>query len=76
MGCYGECCFGVTYGELYGVCGFVVLFVVELCVDYDGVNGFHVCLELCVFYGVGVVCVNVCGVICDVVYCLFLTSGC
>ena len=48
MGCYGECCFGVTYGELYGVCGFVVLFVVELCVDYDGVNGFHVCLELCV----------------------------
>ena len=29
-GCSGECCFGVMYGELFGVCGFLrlVLFVV------------------------------------------------
>ena len=44
--------------------------VVEVCVDYDGVNVFHVCLDFFVVYGVGV-CVNVRVV----VYC-FLTSGC
>ena len=49
--------------------------VLEVFVDYDIVNVFHVCLDLCVVYGVGV-CVNVCGVVCVVVYCLFLTSGC
>ena len=50
-----ECCFGVMYGEWYGVCDFVVLLLVEVCADYGGVNVFHVCLG---------VCVNVCGVVC------------
>ena len=62
--------FGVMYDELYDV----VLSVVEVCVDYDGVNVFHVCLDFHVAYGVGV-CVNVCGVVCVVECCLFLTSG-
>ena len=70
-----ECCFGVMYGECYGLCDFVVLSVVEVCVDYGGVNAFYVCLDFWVVYGVGV-CVNVCGVVCVVVCCLFLTSGC
>ena len=60
--------------EWYGICHFVVLSVVGVCVDYGGVNVFHVCLEFCVVYGVSVnVCV-VCGlfprlgvVCCDVV---------
>ena len=39
------CCLGLTYGEWYGVCGFVVLSVVEVCVEYGGVNAFHVCLD-------------------------------
>ena len=51
-----------------------VLSVVEVCVEYGGVNVFHICFDFYVVYGVGV-CVNVCGVFC-VVYCLFLTSGC
>ena len=58
---------------------FVVLSVVEVCADYDGVNVFHVCLNFGVVYGVVLpvgVCVNVCGVVCVVVCCLFLTSGC
>ena len=55
----GECCFGVMYCELYGVCDFVVLSVVEVCADYVGVNAFHVCLNFGVVYGVGV-CVVVC----------------
>ena len=41
----GECCFGVLYCEWYGVCDHVVLSVVEVCVDYGGVNVFHVCLN-------------------------------
>ena len=65
-GSLGECCFGVIYCEWYGVCDFVVLSVVEVCVDYGGVNVFHVCLNFGVVYGVGG-CVNVCGVICVVV---------
>ena len=40
-----------------------------------GVNVFYVCLNFGVVYGVGVR-VNVCGVVCVVVCCLFLTSGC
>ena len=44
--------------------------VVEVCVDYDGVNVFHVCLDFFVVYGVGV-CVNVRVV----VYCFFLRLG-
>ena len=55
------------YCEWYGVCDLVV------CADYGGVNVFHVCLNFGVVYGVGV---YVCGVVCVVVYCLFLTSGC
>ena len=68
-GCSWECYFGVMYGEWYGVCDFVVLSVVE----YGGVNVFHVCLDFGIVYGV---CVNVSGVVCVVVCCLFLTSGC
>ena len=30
------------YGEWYGVCDFLVLPVGEVCVDYGGVNVFHV----------------------------------
>ena len=59
------------YGEWYGVCDFVVLSVVDVYVDYGGVNVFLVCLNFGVVYGVGV-CVNVCVVLC----CLFLTFGC
>ena len=58
-GCSGDCCFVVMYCELYGVCDFVVLSIVEVCADYGGVNVFHVCLNFCVVYGVGV-CLNVC----------------
>ena len=28
-----------------------MLSVVEVCVDYGGVNVFHVCLDFCVVYG-------------------------
>ena len=52
-----------------------MLWVVEVCVDYGGVNVFHVRLNFGVVYSVGV-CVNVCGVVCVVVCRLFLTSGC
>ena len=72
-GCSGECCFGVMYCEWYGVCDFVVLSV-EVCTDYGGVNVFHVCLIFGVVYGVGVG-VNVCGVVCVVVWCCFLLLG-
>ena len=57
----------MTYSEWYGVCDFVVLFVVELCVDYGSVNVFNVCLNFGVVYGVGV-CINVSGVFCVVSY--------
>ena len=62
----------MMYCEWYGVCDFVVLSVVEVCVNYVGVNVFHVCLNFGVVYGVGV-CVIVCGVVRVVVWCLFLT---
>ena len=52
-----------------------MLSVVEVCADYGGVNVFYVCLNFGVVYGVGV-CVNICDVVCVVVWCLFLTSGC
>ena len=42
------------YGELYGVCDFVVLSVIEVCADYRDVNMFHVCLN----FGVVVVVVH------------------
>ena len=35
------------YGEWYGVCDFVVLSGVEVCVDYGGMNVFHVCWCFC-----------------------------
>ena len=44
------------YCEWYGVCDFVVLSVVEVCVDYGGVNVFHVCLNFGVIYGVRCLC--------------------
>ena len=59
------------YCEWYGVCDFVMSSVVEVCADYVGVNVFHVCLNFGGVYGVGV-----CGVVCVVVCCLFLMSGC
>ena len=70
---------GSVVRELCTVSGMVfvtllVLSVVEVCVDYGGINVFHVCHDFCVGYGVGV-CINVCGVVCVVVCCLFLTSG-
>ena len=44
----------------YGICDSVVFSVVETCVEYGGVNVFHVCfVDVCVVYGLGV-CVNVC----------------
>ena len=52
------------YEEWYGVCDFVVLSVVEICVDYGGVNMFHVCHDFfCVVYLLGFVSmpVIVCG---------------
>ena len=52
-----------------------MLSVVEVSADYGGMNVFHVCLNFAFVYGVGV-SVNVCGVVCVVVCCLFLTSGC
>ena len=42
-----------------GVCDVVVLSVVEVCVDYGGVNVFHVCLNFGVVYGVGVCVMSV-----------------
>ena len=45
MSCSVDCCFRVTYDGWYGVCDFVVLSVVDVCVDYGGVNVFHVCLD-------------------------------
>ena len=62
-GCGGSVVLG--YCEWYGVCGFVVLSVVEVYADYGGVNVFYVCLNFAVVYGVGV-----CGVVCVVVFCL------
>ena len=47
----------------------VVVSIVDICVDYGGVNVFHVCFDLCVVYGVGV-CVNVCDVVCVVICCV------
>ena len=61
-------CLGVMYGEWYGVCDFVVFSVVKVCVNYGGVNVFHVFLDFCIVYCVGV-CVNVQVVLC-VSFCL------
>ena len=69
-----ECCVGVMYAVWYGVVDFVVFLVVGIWVDYGGVNVFHVCFNLCVVYGVGG-CVNVCGVVCVVVFVCFLRLG-
>ena len=30
-GCSAECCFGMTYVELYGVCNWCVLYVFVVC---------------------------------------------
>ena len=77
LGLLGGALFGVMYSEWYGVCYFVVLSVIELCVDYGGVNVFHVCLNFGVIYGVGV-CVNICVVVCVCCPCMlfFITSEC
>ena len=31
-----------------------IVVLIELCVDYGGVNVLHVCLYFCVVYGVGI----------------------
>ena len=31
MSCSGACCFGVIYGEWYGICDFVVFSVAGMC---------------------------------------------
>ena len=47
--------FIMIYVEWYGVCNFVVFSVVVICVDYgDVLYVFHVCFDLCIFYGVDV----------------------
>ena len=45
--------------------------VVEVCVDYVGVNVLLVCLNFGVVFGVGI-CVHVCGVVCVVECVCFL----
>ena len=45
----------MMYGEWYGVCDFVVLSVVEVCVDYGGVNVFHVVMMFASSMVLGVV---------------------
>ena len=47
------------YCEWYGVCDCVVLSVVEVCVDYGGVNVFHVVLILASFMVLGFVSMSV-----------------
>ena len=53
-GCYEECCFGVMYGQWYGISVFVVFSVAEICVVY-GVVCVVVCCLLCVLGVWGVV---------------------
>ena len=48
---------------------------IEVCVDYGGVNVFHVCFDLCVLYGVGIF-VDVYGVACVVERCMVHESVC
>ena len=48
---YDGLLWGVMYSEWFGICDFVVLSVVEVCVDYGG----GVCVNVC-----GVVCIVVC----------------
>ena len=69
-------CFGVMYGEWYGICDFVVFSVVEICVDYGGVYVFHVCFDLCIVYGVGICDVEgVWGVVIFIVYVMNVVVG-
>ena len=49
--CSRECC-NIRW---YGVCDFVVFSVVEICVDYGGVNVFHVCFMCVLFMVLGFV---------------------
>ena len=58
----------------FGRCDFVVLSVVEVCVDYGSVNVFHVCLDFGVVYGVGVY-VNISDVVCVLYVVCFLNLG-
>ena len=57
------------YCEWHSVCDFVVLLAGDVCVDYDGVNVYHVCLDFSVVYGIKV-CIN--GYI---IHCFFLPFG-
>ena len=51
-----------------------MLSIVEVCVDYGGVNVFHVCLDFVSSMVLGFVSMSV--VVCAVVCCLSLASGC
>ena len=42
-----------------GDCNFVVILVVEVCVDYGDVCVLHVCFDLFIVYGVGFVLIYV-----------------
>ena len=42
----GSVTFEIMYVEMYGVCNFVVISAVEVCVDYGGVYVFHVSFDL------------------------------
>ena len=46
-GCSVECCFGIMYVDWYGISNFIVIFAVEVCVEYGGVYVFHACFDLC-----------------------------
>ena len=63
MGCSGECCFGVMYDEWNGVCDFVVLSVVDVCVDYGGVNVFMFVLIFASSKALGFVYIQVSGML-------------
>ena len=63
-GCSRECCFGVMYGEWHGVCDFIVVSVVEVCVDYGGVDVSHVCLDFASSMVLGFVSLSVLYVFC------------
>ena len=73
---YDGLLWGVMYGEWYGVCDFVVLSVDEVCVDYGGVNVFHVCLDFGVVYGVGVFVLSVMRVVGRVPLWVVCVSSC
>ena len=47
---------GMMYGEWYGVCDIGVESAAAVCVNYGGMNVFHVCLDFGVVYVVWGLC--------------------